>query len=78
MRQRSAASSQPPPFALPETGFVRLPQILKVLPIAKSTWWNGVASGRFPRPVKLGARISAWPVEAIRELLEKIGRGEAA
>jgi len=24
---------------LPETGFLRLPQILKLIPISKSTWW---------------------------------------
>lgn len=43
-----------PKGVLPETGFVRLPLILHILPISKSTWWNGVASGRFPKPVKLG------------------------
>ncbi len=25
---------------LPETGFVRLPQVLKVFPVSKSTWWR--------------------------------------
>lgn len=54
---------------IPQAGFVRLPQILEVLPIGKSTWWAGVASGRFPQSVKLGPRTTAWRVEDIRDLL---------
>lgn len=57
---------------LPETGFVRLPQILSVIPVSRSTWWAGVKSGRFPKPVKtLGPRITAWRVEDIRALIEE-------
>ena len=57
---------------LPETGFVRLPQILEVIPVSKSTWWNGVKSGRYPQPVHhLGPRITAWKAEDIRSLIER-------
>lgn len=52
-----------------EYGFLRLNQILKLIPVGKTTWWNGVKSGRFPKPVKLGARITAWKAEDIRSLL---------
>lgn len=63
---------------LPESGFVRLPQIIgdkkhgipAVIPVSKSTWWAGCASGRFPKPVKLGPRTTAWSVESIRSLIE--------
>lgn len=55
---------------LPETGFVRLPTILKVYPIGKSTWWQGVKDGRFPKPVKLGKRTTAWRVGDINALIE--------
>lgn len=54
---------------LPESGFVRLPTILSVFPVCKSTWWNGVKSGRFPKPVKLGPRTTAWRTEDIRALI---------
>ena len=55
---------------LPETGLVRINQILEVIPVSKSTWWNGVKSGRYPRPVHhLGPRITAWHVEDIRSLI---------
>lgn len=54
---------------LPETGFVRLATILKLIPVGRTTWWAGVKIGRFPKPVKLGSRITAWRVEDIRELI---------
>lgn len=54
---------------LPETGFVRLPVVLKVFPVSKSTWWQGVKDGDFPQPVKLSPKITAWRVEDIRELI---------
>ena len=57
---------------LPETGFLRLPDVLAPhgpIPVSKSTWWEGVRSGRYPQPVKLGPRITAWRVEDIRALI---------
>lgn len=57
---------------LPEEGFVRLPQVLEVIPVSKSTWFRGIQSGRFPKPVKLGQRASAWRVEEIREYLASV------
>lgn len=56
---------------LPLTGYVRLPAILKVFPVGKSTFWAKVKSGEYPQPVKLGPRTTAWRVEDIRALLEK-------
>lgn len=56
---------------MPETGFVRLPTVLKLIPVSKSTWWAGVKTGRFPRPVKLGPRMTVWRVEDIQELIDK-------
>jgi prophage regulatory protein len=67
---------------LPETGYLRLPQIIgnpkpdppvpAVIPVSKSTWWAGVKSGRYPQPVRtLGSRITAWKVEHIRALIER-------
>ena len=40
-----------------------------LLPISKSSWWQGIQDGRYPPGVKLGPRITAWPVDAIRALL---------
>ena len=58
--------------SLPEVGFVRLPDVLKVYPVSKSHWWAGVKEGRYPKPVKLGPKITAWRVEDIRALIEQL------
>mgnify|MGYP002785009984 CR=1 FL=1 len=57
---------------LPETGFLRLPDVLRLFPIGKSTWWAGVKSGRFPKPVKLGPRTTAWRAEEIFHLIKNL------
>jgi len=61
-------------ISLPHAGFVRLSSIIGPggpIPVGKSTWWEGVKSGRFPKPVKLGPRITAWRVEDIRALIDR-------
>ena len=73
---------------LPETGFLRLPQILgdpgdpkadppkpptpALIPVKKSTWWNGVKDGRYPKGVKISKRCTAWRCEDIRKLIEGV------
>jgi len=66
---------------LPETGYLRLAQIVgnkkadlpAIIPVSKSTWWAGVKSGLYPKPVKLSERCTAWRVEDIRSLIKKVG-----
>lgn len=56
---------------LPETGFVRLPVVLSLIPISKSSLYAGIKKGIYPAPVKLSERTSAWRVEDIRSFIEK-------
>jgi len=59
---------------LPRTGFLRLPSIIAPsgpIPVSKSTWWAGIRDGRFPKPIKLGARITVWRAEDIHSLIER-------
>jgi len=58
---------------LPQVGFIRIKDILSVFPVSKSTWWAGVKSGRYPQPVKLSARTTAWRVTDIRKLIQDVG-----
>jgi predicted DNA-binding transcriptional regulator AlpA len=55
-----------------ENSLLRLPQVLALIPVSKSTWWAGCKSGRFPKPVKLGPRTTAWRAVEIAALLERI------
>jgi prophage regulatory protein len=60
---------------LPETGFVRIRAVIgpdKPIPISKSSWWAGIAAGRYPKPVKLGPHTTAWRVEDIRALIDSL------
>ena len=57
--------------SLPSEGLIRLPEVLRHIPVARSTWWAGIAAGRYPKPIKLGPRCSAWRVEDIRTLIEQ-------
>ena len=58
---------------LPVIGFLRLPQVLEIIPVSKSTWWQGCKDGRFPKPVKLSPKTTAWRPEDITDLIKKIG-----
>jgi prophage regulatory protein len=57
---------------LPDTGYLRLAQVLQFIPYGKSSWWAGVKSGRFPKPVKLSVRCTAWKAEDIRNLIKQL------
>ncbi len=69
-----------PSSQLPDFGYLRLKQIIgdpttdppcpPIIPVSRATWYQGIKDGRFPKPVKLGARIAVWRVEDIRALIE--------
>ncbi len=54
---------------LPQTGLLRIKQVLQFVPISRSSWWQGVREGRYPKPVKLSARITCWKAADIRRLV---------
>ena len=54
---------------------LRLPQVLALIPVSRSAWWAGCKSGRYPKPVKLGPRTTAWRASDIAALLEKLNQG---
>lgn len=54
-------------------GFLRLPQVLSIIPVSKSTWWEGCKTGRFPKPVKIGPRTTVWRTSDIYEFIDKAG-----
>ena len=66
---------------LPETGFLRVWQIVgnpktntpPLIPIGRTSFLNGVKSGKYPKPIKLGERTTAWKVEDIRALISQLG-----
>jgi predicted DNA-binding transcriptional regulator AlpA len=52
------------------------PAIPGLVPVSKSTWWEGVKAGRYPAPVYgLGKRITAWRRSDIIRLLDEAAAG---
>jgi prophage regulatory protein len=54
---------------------LRLRQVLNLVPVAASTWWSGVRSGRFPKPLKLGPRTTCWRARDVLALIYQTGDG---
>ena len=57
---------------LPQTGFLRLRQVLELIPVSRTAWFVGVKEGRFPAPVKLGKRTAAYRSTDILALIERL------
>lgn len=56
---------------LPESAIIRLPDVLRLYPISKSAWWQGVKEKRLPAPIHLGVRARGWRLGDILALTEK-------
>jgi len=63
---------------IPRHGFLRIWQVLLLIPISKSAWWAGVKEGRFPASIKLSARTTVWSAEDIYNLVEQLRAAQAA
>ncbi|SKA22582.1 transcriptional regulator, AlpA family [Trichlorobacter thiogenes] len=54
-------------------GLLRLPQVLQLLPIGRSSWLAGVKEGRYPQPVKLGPATTCWRASDILSFIDSLG-----
>jgi predicted DNA-binding transcriptional regulator AlpA len=61
----------------PISGFLRLGQVLQLIPVSKATWWNGCRTGQFPKPYKLAPRITAWKASDIQQCMDCFGHTNA-
>lgn len=50
---------------------LRLREVLQIIPVSRSSWYEGVKAGRYPAPVRLGPRTTAWRESDIRALMEE-------
>ena len=60
---------------LPDSAFIRearlvtspkRPEVAAPLPFSAPTLWRMVAAGKFPKPLKLSERVTAWRVGSVR------------
>lgn len=59
---------------IPESGFLRLKQVLEVFPVSKTHWYEGVKAGKYPAAIKLSPGITVWRASDIRQLIEEAGK----
>ena len=65
----TATAGKPSPRIDPESELWRLPAVLAHVPISRSSWFAGVRSGRYPKPVRLSERRVAWRASDIRSFV---------
>lgn len=61
-------------FDMENESLLRLPQVLKIVPISKSAWWQGCKDGRYPKPIKLGPRTTVWTASDIVAFMRQLPR----
>ena len=63
--QREAIPAQAQP-----KGYMRQPEVLEIVPFSAATLWRRVASGHFPKPPRLSARVTAWSRAEVQNWLD--------
>ncbi|RRD72421.1 MULTISPECIES: AlpA family transcriptional regulator [unclassified Desulfovibrio] len=53
---------------------LRINQVLAIVPVGRSSWWEGCRTGRYPKPVKLGPRTTVWRAEDIAAFIESLSK----
>ncbi|MDR2646191.1 MAG: AlpA family transcriptional regulator [Holosporaceae bacterium] len=53
-------------------GFLRLPQVMQLVPIGKTSIYDKIKKGEFPAQIKLGTKTSVWRREDIDAYIEKM------
>lgn len=64
--------------SLENESLLRLPQVLTIIPISKSAWWQGCKEGRYPKPIKLGPRTTVWKASDIAAFMRQLTRNPVA
>ena len=56
---------------------LRLPDVLALFPVGRSTWYDGVRKGIYPQPVRISSGMVAWSQEAIQALVRRLATASA-
>ena len=62
------------------SGFLRLSWIigdatkgiLPLIPVSRATWYAGIKSGKYPKPIRLSEGVSVWRTSDIDSLCQQI------
>ena len=48
------------------------PPVGPFIPISKSSWWDGISKGKYPKPIKLSENTTVWREDDIRKLIDSL------
>ena len=57
----------------------RIEAVLKLIPISRASFYNGIRGGKYPPPIKIGPRTSVWrarQIHALIDMLEPVARSK--
>lgn len=57
------------PNQMPDDSLIRLEEVLRRIPVSRSSFYAGQKLGIYPSPVKIGPRASAYRLRDIREFI---------
>lgn len=57
---------------------LRLPEVLRIIPVSRSEWYRRLAAGDAPAAVELGPRARAWRLSDVNEYLVRIAARDRA
>lgn len=55
-----------------DVGFYRIKDLLSIIPVSKSTIWQWIKDGKFPRPTKMSSRVTVWSKKQIHEFMDQL------
>jgi prophage regulatory protein len=62
---------------LDQPGYLRIDDVLSVVPVSRASWYAGIKARRYPPPVSLGPRSVGWRTSDIKSLIEELSQQSA-
>ena len=60
----------PVPAVSPQDRVLSLAEVLQFFPVSRSTWYQGVKDGKYPKPIQLSVRRVAWRYREVIALIQ--------
>lgn len=69
---QATADVKPTSSTGPSFRFLDINEVLALIPVSKTTWYDGIRKGIYPKKCSLGGRRVAWHSGEIEELMRKL------
>ncbi|MDR2076032.1 MAG: AlpA family phage regulatory protein [Desulfovibrio sp.] len=56
---------------------LKLPEVLAIVGMKKTAWYDGVKAGKYPRPIKRSSRDAVWLLSEIQSLISDAAAGRS-